>query len=133
MSFFKSRISFHASFASTFSVMTQFLWNLLAEALRLGQKEAIKLEIFRLLSVSMKVHRTPHAPYSSRFTQIFHHWSVSQKITPLCFFYLKPLQFGQKSIYKKGQSKWRFLTFECLDENSPNFLCHIWNYKSVFL
>ena len=40
------------------------------------------------------------------------------------FFYLKPLYFGQKEPIE--------VTFECLGEKSPSFLCHIWNYNSVF-
>ena len=103
----------------------------LAEAFRFGQKEPIKSQIFRFLSALMKFHRIPHASFettTSRFIQILSYCSVSPKITPLyCF--ISTLYIWEK----KSPSKWNFRTFECLGEKSPNFLCHIWNYKSVFL
>ena len=34
---------------------------------------------------------------------------------------------------KNSPSKWNFQTFEWLGENLPNSLCHVWNYKSVFI
>ena len=61
----------------------------------------------------------------SNFVSLF---SVT-KNTSSAFFHPKPLSFG----IKKSPSKIHFQTFECLGENSPIFLCHIWNYKSVFL
>ena len=78
----------------------------------------------------MKVHQIPHARIEttrSRFIQILNHCSMSRKITPLCFFIS-----NLYTLDKKSPSKWNFQTFECLGEKSPNFLCHSWNYKSVF-
>ena len=64
--------------------------------LRFGQKELIKVQIFKFLSALMKVNPIFHASFEttrSRFIQILHHCSVS---CLLCIFYLKPLYFGQK-------------------------------------
>ena len=64
--------------------------------LRFGQKEPIKVQIFKFFSALMKVHPIPHATFEtrrSRFIQILCHCSVS---CLLCIFYLKPLYFGQK-------------------------------------
>ena len=61
-----------------------------------GQKEPIKVQIFKFLSALMKFHPIPHASFETTrvsFIQIFHHCSVS---CLLCIFYLKPLYFGQK-------------------------------------
>ena len=64
--------------------------------LRFGQKEPIKVQIFKFLSALMNVHPIPHASFEttrSRFIQILYHCSVS---CLLCIFYLKPLYLGQK-------------------------------------
>ena len=64
--------------------------------LRFGQKEPIKVQIFKFFSALMKVHPIPHATFEttrSRFIQILCHCSVSCLV---CIFYLKPLHFGQK-------------------------------------
>ena len=45
-----------------------------------GQKESIKVQIFKFLSALMKVHPIPHVSFEtkrSRFIQILHHCSVS--------------------------------------------------------
>ena len=105
---------------------TSFPWNFLAELLCFGQKYLIKVQILRFLCALMKVRPVPHASFEttkSRFTQILHHCSVSWKITPLYF-------LAQTFIL---WTKSNFQTFEWLDENLPNSLCHVWNYKSVFL
>ena len=70
-----------------------------------------------------------HFPnHKSVFLQIFHHSSVSWKITPLYFFKSKVIYFAQKKPVKVN-----FLeTFECSGQNSPNS-CHFWNKKLVFL
>ena len=52
--------------------------------LRFGQKEPMKVQIFKFLSALMKVHPIPPASFEttrSRFTQILH---------VHCIFYLKP-------------------------------------------
>ena len=67
------------------------------------QKEPMKVQIFRFLSVLMKVHPIPHVSFEttrSRFIQILHHCSVSSNIIPFYFFYLKLLYFGQKELIK---------------------------------
>ena len=95
---------FSLEFCITFQCHdTQFLWNFLPETLHFGQKEPIKVQIFRILSAWMKVHPSPHVSFETtrlRFIQILQHCSVSWKITPLYFFYLTPLYFGQKEPIK---------------------------------
>ena len=79
----------------------------------------------------MKVHPIPHDSFEttrSRFIQISHHCSLSWRKTPLCFFSSNLYTFN-----KKSSSKWNFQTFEWVGENSPNSLCHPWNYKSFFV
>ena len=47
--------------------------------LRFGQKEPMKVQIFKFLSALMKVHPIPHASFEttrSRFTQILHLYSL---------------------------------------------------------
>ena len=59
---------------------TKFLRNFLAELLRSGQKEPIKVQILRPLCALMKVFSIPHACFEttrSRLIQILHHCSVS--------------------------------------------------------
>ena len=79
----------------------------------------------------MEVYSIPHAIFEttrSRFIQILHHCSVPWKITTL--------DFSRANLYtldKKSPSKWSFQTLKWLDEDSQNSLCHVWNYKSVFL
>ena len=108
---------FSLEFCITFQCHdTQFLLNFLAETLHFGQKEPIKVQIFRFLSALMKVHPIPHASFEttrSRFIQILHHCSVSWKITSLYFFYLKSLYFGQKELVEVkfsnfGEVGWKF-------------------------
>ena len=53
---------------------------------------------------------------------------MSWKITPLYFCSSNLVYFGQKQPPKRN-----FQTFEWLGKNSPNFSCHIWNHRSVFL
>ena len=108
---------FSLEFCITFQCHdTQFLWNFLPETLHFGQKEPIKVQIFRFLSALMKVHPIPHASFEttrSRFIQILYHCSVSWKITSLYFFYLKSLYFGQKELVEVkfsnfGEVGWKF-------------------------
>ena len=47
----------------------------------------------------------------------------------LCIFFISNLY----TLDKKSPPKWIFHTFGYLGEKSPNLLCHIWKYKSVFL
>ena len=57
-------------FLVIFQAMSQF-----SLQLRFGQKEPMKVQIFKFLSALMKVHPIPHASFEttrSRFTQILH-------------------------------------------------------------
>ena len=57
---------FSLEFCITFQCHdTQFLWNFLPETLHFGQKEPIKVQIFRFLSALMKVHPIPHASFET--------------------------------------------------------------------
>ena len=54
----------------------------------LDKKSLSKVQTFRCFSALMKVHPIHYARFEttrSSFNQIFHHCSVSLKITPLCF------------------------------------------------
>ena len=57
-------------FLAIFQATSQF-----SLQLRFGQKEPLKVQIFKFLSALMKVHPIPHASFEttrSRFTQILH-------------------------------------------------------------
>ena len=101
-------------------------WNIICFC----QKEPINVQ-FQTLSALMKVHPILHVIFETKrsgFTQILHHCSVSSKITPLSF-----LAQTSYTLDKNSPSKWKFWTFEWLDENSPNSSCYFWNQESVFL
>ena len=84
-----------------------------------GQKEAIKVQFFRLLSALMKVHPIPHVIFetaSPGFIQILCHCSVSWKTNPLYFFSSYLMYFGQKEPIKITFSDfwevgWKFIKF----------------------
>ena len=95
------------------------------------EKRANQSTNFILWCALMKVHPIPHDSFEttrSRFIQISHHCSLSWKKTPLYFFSSNLYTFN-----KKSSSKWNFQTFEWVGENSPNSLCHPWNYKSFLV
>ena len=101
--------------------------------LRFGQKELIKVQIFKILSALMKANPILHASFEttrSRFIQILHHCSVS---CLLCIFYLKPLYFlsGWVKIHQiphvtfetTSQFFFRlFITFQCHEKLFCTFL-----------
>ena len=81
--------------------------------LRFGQKKPIKVQLFKFLSVLMKVHPIPHASFEttrSRFTQILHHCSL--------YFLSQTLILWTKRAHRSEI----FRLFEWLGENSPNSL-----------
>ena len=68
-----------------------------------------QVQIFRLSTARMKSNKIPchFSSHKSVFTYIWHHLSVSSKITPLYFFI--------SSLYtldKKSPSRWDFQTFD---------------------
>ena len=67
-------------------------------------------------------------PNSSYYFQILHDSSVSLKITRRYFFRSNVIYFAQRRPIKVQILE----TFECSDQNSPNF-CHVWNNTLVFL
>ena len=77
-----------------------------------GKKEPVKVQFFRLLSALMKVNPIPHAIFETKrsgLIQIFHHCSVSWKITPLYFCTSNLVYFAQKEpIEKKISNFWGF-------------------------
>ena len=57
-----------------------------------GQKKPINVQFFGFLATLMKVHPIPRAIFETKrsgFVQILHHCSVSLKVTPLYFLWLK--------------------------------------------
>ena len=63
-------------------------WNIIC----FGQKEPINVQFFRLLGALMKVHPIPRAIFQTKrsgLNKILHHCSVSLKVAPLYFFWLK--------------------------------------------
>ena len=124
---FQATSQFSFKFCITFQCHgTKFLWRFLAELLRFGQKEPTKVQILRLLCALMKVHPITHASFEttkSRFIQIFHHCSVSWNVTPLYFF--------RSNLYTLDKNQ--FSDFWMVGWKLPNSVCHVWNYKSVFL
>ena len=85
-------------------------WNIIC----FGQKESIKVQIFRFLSALMKVHPIPHAIFEttrSGFIQILHHCSVSWKITPLYFFSSNLYTLDKKQFSDFWMVGWKFTKF----------------------
>ena len=65
--------------------------------------------------------------FSSKFGSILSVMRVS------LFCVMKDNSFVFYTLVKNSQSKWNSQIFQWLGENTPNSLCHVWNYKSVFL
>ena len=87
--------------------------------------------IFQTLSALMKVHPINYAIFEttrSESIRILHHFSVMKDNFSVFFLAQTSYTFD-----KNGPSKWNSWTFEWLDENSPNSLCHFWNQESIFL
>ena len=127
-----------------------FSWNIVC----LGQKEPIKIQLFRLLSYLIKVHPIPHFNFEttrSGFIQILHHCSVLWKITPLYLFSSSLIYFGQKKPIELKFSElwvvgWKFANFLMsylkpkvsfsslsitLQGHEINLLCFFsWNFKT---
>ena len=108
---FKPRTSFSLNFASPFSFTSHNSYEILyLKHYMFGQKEPIKVQFFRFLRVLMKVHLILYAIFEtarSGFIQIWHHCSVSWKITPLYFCSSNLAYFGQKEpIEKKVSDFW---------------------------
>ena len=112
---FQATSQFSFKFCITFQCHdTKFLWNFLAELLRFGQKEPIKVQILRLLCALMKVHPIPRASFEttrSRFSQILHHCSVSWKITPLYFFSSGLYTLDKNQFSDFLMVRWKFTKF----------------------
>ena len=102
-----------------------------SEALRFGQQESIKLKIFRFFECFDESSPNSSCQFWNHKVKVYSNFvspfSVTKDNSSL-FFYLKPLYFGQKETIEV-----KFSDFWVLGENSPNFLCHIWNYKPVFV
>ena len=94
MSFFKSQVSFPLNFATLFNVMTQNSSEIvLLKHYMIWTKRTHQCTIFRFLGALMKVHPIPHVIFETTRASkiiylaiIWHHCSVSFKITPLYFF-----------------------------------------------
>ena len=90
MSFFKSQVSFSLNFATPFNVMAKNSSEIvLLKHYMIWTKRTHQCTIFRFLGALMKVHPIPHVIFETtraEFILIWHHCSVSFKITPLYFF-----------------------------------------------
>ena len=82
--------------------------------LRFGQKEPMKVQIFKFLNALMKVHPIPHASFETR-SKVKVYSNFASLFTA---FFISNLN----TLGKKSPSKWNFQTFEWLGENSPNSL-----------
>ena len=88
-------------------------WNIICFA----QKEPIKVQFFKLLSVLMNVHPNPHAIFEitrSGFLHTLHHCSVSWKITPL--------YCCSSNLRQKGHIKKKFFDFWAVGRKFTKFL-----------
>ena len=105
-------------FLVIFQATSQFSIQLL-----FGQKEPMKVQIFKFLSALMKVHPIPHASFEttrSRFTQILHLCSL--------YFLSQTLMLWTKRAHRS--EIFRFLSGWVKIHQIP---CHVWNWKPVFL
>ena len=86
MSFFKSRVSFHLNFASTFTVMTRNSSDIfkLKRVICFGQRETNKVKYFRLLSALMEAHPIPYAIFETLRSGFFQICSNSKFKTVQC-------------------------------------------------
>ena len=95
-----------------------------------GSHQNANFETFDECSDENLPNSSCHFPnHKSVFLQILHHSSVSSKITPLYFFSLNIIYFGQKDVIKVHV----FETFKCLGQNSSNSSCQLWNHISIFI
>ena len=114
---FQATSQFSFKFCITFQCHDiKFLWNFLAELLCFGQKEPIRVQILRLLCALMKVNQIPHSLIETKrsaLIQILHHWSVSRKITPLCFLAQTFILWAKSNFYN-GWVKIHQILMSCL-------------------
>ena len=69
---FQAMSQFSFKFCITFQCHdTKFLGNFLADLLRFGQKEPIKVQILTLLCALMKVHPIPHTSFETTGSRLF--------------------------------------------------------------
>ena len=104
-------------FLAIFQATSQF-----SLQLRFGQKEPMKVQIFKFLSALMKVHPIPHASFEttrSRFTQILHLCSL--------YFLSQTLILWTKRAHRS--EIFRLLSGWVKIHQIP---CHVRNYKPVF-
>ena len=105
MSFFKSRVSFHLNFASTFTVMTRNSSDIfkLKRVICFGQRETNKVKYFRLLSALMEAHPIPYAIFEtlrSGFIQNSKLFSVVEDSSSVFFLAQTLCTLDKKSISK---------------------------------
>ena len=86
-----------------------------------GQKDPIKFSILTLSSALVQICQIPDVIFQTTklvFVQLLHRSSVSCKITPMYFFRPNLIYFAEKEPIKLYILK----TFECPNQNSPNFV-----------
>ena len=116
MSFLEPRVSFSFNFASLFSARKHnssvfFHLNFIC----FGQKDLIKVQIFRLSTACMKINQIPYVIFQA----------TCQFSFKVCMpWHIIPLKFSNwKTIYfwtKRAHQCTIFQTFECCNESLPN-------------
>ena len=121
MSFLEPRVSFSFNFASLFSARKHnssvfFHLNVIC----FGQKDLIKVQIFRLSTACMKINQIPYAIFQATCQSSFKICINFQchNTQFLWNFQIEKLYF----LDKKSPSMYNFQTFECSNESPPNSL-----------
>ena len=92
-----------------------------------GQKEPIKVQIFRLSTAHMKINKflmsffKPRVSFPLNFASPF--GAITDNSSEI--FYLKHYMLWTK----RARHYTVFQTFKCSNESSPNSWCHFWNHK----
>ena len=95
-----------------------------------AQKEPIKVKIFETFKHSgQNLSNSLCQFWNDELIplHILYPYSISWKITPLCFFSSSNIYFAQKEHIKIKT----FETFKCLGQYLANSSCQIWNDKSI--
>ena len=111
---------YHSSVSWDITLLYIFIWIFVC----FGQKNPIKVQIFRLSTAHMKINQIPYVNFqaTSQFS-FLKHLLVSWHIIPLKFSNWNFICFGQKEPLQNIHN------FGCSIESSPNTSSHFWNPK----
>ena len=127
------RVNSSPNFASFFIVMTHnssVNFTLIHFLLWIkGSHQSPDFETFECSGENLPNSSSLFPNHKSSFLQIFHHFSLPRKITPLHFLSSNIIYFGQKEPIKKQV----FETCKCSVQNSTNSSCQFWSNKSILL